>query len=187
MKEVLQSEPDATPFSSTFKKEAWKVLSVAAFLFITIFFILPYLIQTSTYFHERGHQKALDKYGIRNSYSINLLDTIPNFYDPNVDKLGVTKFDLEAYKRLSKGPRTEINTAGIVSDLRFLFLIAVYLAAVNVYIFYKIRVKKEYDLKWALGLNWILFMWLLALIQITISNVVYSSGDIHMLVYFLKV
>ena len=62
------------------KEEIWKVFSVASFLFITIFFILPYLVQVSTYFHERGHQKALDKYGIENSYQVNLLDTIHNFY-----------------------------------------------------------------------------------------------------------
>ncbi len=146
-----------------FSDNVWKIFTVASFLFVTIFFILPYLVQTSTYFHERGHQKVLSKYGIENSYKINLLDTIHNFYNPNVKKLGVTKFDLQAYKKLDKFKRTEINIAGIVSDLRFLFLIAIYLAGINVYLFYKIRVKKEVNLAWVLGINWILFMWLLAL------------------------
>jgi len=166
--------------------EIWKIFSVAAFLFVTIFFVLPYLIQISTYFHEKGHQKYLDKYNIENSYRINLLETIPNFFNPNIKKLGVTRFDLQAYKTLGKYQRTEINIAGIVSDLRFLFLIGIYLAFVNVYMYYKIKVKKEINLARVLGINWILFMWLLALVQITVSNITYSSGDIYQLVRFVS-
>lgn len=172
---------------SELKKEVWKIFGVASFLFISIFFILPYLVQLTTYFHERGHQKALDKFGIENSYFVNLLETIPNFFNPNVDKLGVTRFDLEAYKQLGKYSRAEINEAGIVSDLRFLFLIGIYLSFVNVYLFYKVRFKQDYNLTWVLAINWILFMWLLALIQITIANITYFGGDISMLVKFLNV
>lgn len=167
------------------KSGIWKIFMVASFLFITIFFILPYLVQISTYFHEKGHQKVLDKYGVENSYNINLLETIHNFYNPNVKKLGVTRFDLGAYEKLDKYKKTEINIAGIVSDLRFLFLIGIYLSFVNIYVFYKVRVKNEYNIKWALAVNWILFMWLLALIQITVANITYSSGDIYNLVKFI--
>ncbi len=169
------------------KKEIWKVFSVASFLFISIFFVLPYLIQISTFFHERGHVNALAKYSIENSFSMNLLETIPNFFNPNVNKLGVTRFDLEAYKNLDKFKRTEINIAGIVSDLRFLFLIGTYLAIVNVYLFYRIRIKQEYNLSLVLGVDWILFMWLLALIQITVSNITYGSGDVYQLIKMLRV
>jgi len=169
------------------KEEIWKVFSVASFLFITIFFVLPYLIQISTYFHERGHQKALAKFGIESEYKLNLLETIPNFFNPRVDKLGVTKFNLDEYKKLDKYQRTEINIAGIVSDLRFLFLIGIYLSMINVYIFYKVKFKKEFNLSWVLGINWILFMWLLALVQITVSNITYKIGDIYQLVYFLRI
>jgi len=169
------------------KEEIWKIFYVASFLFITIFFVLPYLIQISTFFHERGHQKMLDKYGVENSYQINLLETIPNFYNPRVNKLGVTKFDLTAYKSLTNKQRADINIAGVISDLRFLFLIGVYLAFVNVYTFYKIKIKKEYDLIWILAINWILFMWLLALVQITTSNLTYSSGDYYQLLRFIGV
>jgi len=167
------------------KQELWKIFNVAAFLFITIFFILPYLIQISTFYHEKAHQKILNKYHVENSYQMNLLETIPNFLDPNVDKLGVTKFDLNAYKALGKFQKTEINIAGIVSDLKFLFLIGIYLALANIYIFYKVRMKKEMDLTGVLSINWILFMWLIALVQITISNITYSSGDVYSLVRFL--
>jgi len=170
-----------------FSDEVWKIFSVAAFLFITIFFVLPYLIQVSTYFHEKGHQNTLSKYGVENTYQLNLLETIPNFFNPNVKKLGVTRFDLPAYKELDKYKRTDVNIAGIVSDLRFLFLIAIYLTFINVYLFYRISVKKEVNLAFVLGINWILFMWLLALIQITVSNITYSSGDIFQLVRFLRV
>jgi len=173
--------------NNEFKKEAWKIFSVASFLFITIFFILPYLVQVSTYFHERGHQQALVKYGIESSYSINLLDTIPNFFNPRVDKLGITRFDLDEYKALNKYQRADVNVAGIVSDLRFLFLIGIYLTFVNIYLFYKIRIRKQYNLIWILAINWVLFMWLVALIQITVSNVTFRSGDIYQLVRFLRV
>jgi hypothetical protein len=169
------------------KKELWKVFHVAAFLFITIFFVLPYLIQVSTHFHERSHQKALEKFGVKSYYELNLLETIPNFYNPNVDKLGVTRFSLSEYKKLDKYKRTEVNIAGIISDLRFLFLIGIYLSMVNVYVYYKIRYKKDYNLVWVLAVNWILFMWLLALIQITVSNITYASGDVYQLVRFLHV
>ena len=169
------------------KKEAWKVFCVASFLFITIFFILPYLIQVSTYFHERGHVKALERYGVEASYRINLLETIPNFFNPNVNKLGVTRFNLVAYENLDKYQRTNVNIAGIISDLRFLFLVAIYLSMANVYVFYKVRYKNDYDLTWVLAVNWILFMWLLALVQITVSNITYSSGDVFQLVKYLKV
>ena len=171
---------------SKIKREIWKIFMVASFLFITIFFILPYLIQVSTFFHEKAHQKALDKYEIENTYRMNLLETIPIFFNPRVQKLGVTRFDLDKYKGLDKYKRTDINIAGIVSDLRFLFLIAIYLSFINVYLFYKIGVKKEINLAFVLGVNWILFMWLLALIQITVSNITYSSGDVFSLVRFLE-
>lgn len=165
-----------------YKKEGYKVFYVAAFLFITIFFVLPYLVQVSTYFHEKGHQAALDKYDIDNSYKVNLLTTIHNFYNPNVKKLGVTRFDIDSYSRLNKFQKAEINIAGIVSDLRFLFLISIYLVLVNIYMFYKVRFKKDYDFAWILAVNWILFMWLLALIQITVSNLSFNSGDFMSLI-----
>ena len=169
------------------KEDIWRIFTVASFLFISIFFILPYLIQISTFFHEKGHQNALTKYNVENTYQFNLLETIPNFFNPNVKKLGVTRFDLGAYEELGKYQRTEINVSGIVSDLRFLFLISVYLTFVNLYLFYKVRVKKEINLSLVLGINWILFMWLIALVQITVSNITYSSGDIFQLVRFLEV
>lgn len=171
----------------TFKKEAWKVGKVAIFLGVTIFLVLPYLIQISTFFHEKGHQNTLTKYGIKNSYQLNLLKTIPNFFNPKENKLGVTKFDLEAYKALDKYKRTEINIAGIISDLRFLFLIGFYLALVNIYLFYKVKYKKQYNLNWILAVNWILFMWLLALVQITVANITYASGDVYQLIRFLRI
>jgi len=164
------------------KKEIWKVFCVASFLFITIFFILPYLVQISTYFHEKGHQEVLTKYGVQSSYQMNLLDTIPNFYNPTINKLGVTRFDMDAYNKLDKFQKADINVAGIVSDLRFLFLIAIYLAMANVYSYYKVKIKQDYNLTWVLGANWILFMWLLALVQITVSNITYSIGDVYSLV-----
>ena len=104
-----------------------------------------------------------------------------------MDKLGVTRFDLQAYKKLNKYQRTEINIAGIISDLRFLFLIGLYLALVNVYTYYKIRFQRKYNLGWILAINWILFMWLLALIQITVANITYASGDVYQLINFLRI
>ncbi len=168
-----------------FKSEGYKVFYVASFLFITIFFILPYLVQISTYFHEKGHQSVLDRYDVDNSYKINLLTTIHNFYNPNVKKLGVTKFDTDDYNKLGKFQKAEVHIAGVLSDLRFLFLISIYLVFVNIYMFYKIRVRKEYDLVWVLAVNWVLFMWLLALVQITTSNLTFRSGDFMSLVKVL--
>jgi len=59
------------------------------------------------------------------------------------------------------------------------------LVFVNIYMFYKIRVRKEYDLVWVLAVNWVLFMWLLALVQITTSNLTFRSGDFMSLVKVL--
>lgn len=168
------------------KKEVLKVLSAALFLFVTIVFVLPYMVQISTFFHEKAHMEVLDKNGIENYYYINLFKTIPNFFNPKTEALGVTKFNLAEYEKLDKYKRTELHIAGIVSDLRLLFLVGVYLASVNVYIFYKVKVKKETNLTYALAINWILFMWLLVLIQISISNITFSSGDIYQLVRFLR-
>ncbi|MBD3253243.1 hypothetical protein GF386_05905 [Candidatus Pacearchaeota archaeon] len=169
------------------KKEFWKVFNIASFLFITVFFVLPYLVQISTYFHEKSHVRVLNKYNVENYYSFNFLETIPNFFNPGVNKLGITKFNLDQYKNLNKYQRAEINLAGIMSDLRFLFLIGLCLAIINLYTFYKIKFRKDYHLTWVLAVNWILFMWLLALIQITISNVSYNYGDIYQLIKYLKV
>ncbi len=160
----------------------FKVFYTAAFLFISVFFVLPYLVQISTYFHEKAHQKTLDSYYIENSYYVNLIETIPRFWNPQTKKLGVTKFDIQAYEKLPPLQKADINLAGVISDLRFLFLIAVYLAFANVYTFYKIRYKKEYDLTWVLAVNWLLFIWLLALLQITVANVSYGQGDIYQLI-----
>ena len=169
-----------------FKPDVRLLFHVTAFLFITIFFILPYLVQISTYFHEKGHQAALNTHSIKNSYTLNLLETIPSFWNPHTNKLGVTRFDLDQYFTLDKEARAEIHFAGIISDLRFLFLIAVYLALVNVYTFYKIRYKHDYDLTGILAINWLLFMWLLALIQITIANISYAQGDVYQLLRYLR-
>lgn len=169
------------------KKEVWKIFGVASFLFITIFFVLPYLVQVSTYFHEKAHLNKLNEYGVKAEYDVDWLSAIPNFFNPNVDKLGVTRFNLNDYKALNKNARTEINIAGILSDLRFLFLIGVYLTFANIFMFYKLKIQKEIDVRWVLGINWILFMWLLALIQITIANISYHVGDIFQLVNFLRV
>ena len=164
------------------KKIFWKVFSVASFLFITIFFILPYLIQISTYFHENGHLSALEKYGVEGRYTVNLLETIPNFFNPNSNKLGVTRFNLNEYLLLSAVQKADINLGGIISDLRFMFLIGIYLAFVNVYAFYKVYVRRDYDLTLVLATNWVLFMWLLALTQISVANLTYNTGDFMKLV-----
>jgi len=164
------------------KKEFLKIFYVASFLFITIFFILPYLIQLSTFFHEKSHQKILTKYGVSNTYNINLIETIPNFFNPTMDKLGITKFDFDTYNRLDKSSKADIHIAGVISDLTFLFLISTYLAIVNIYCYYMIKFKKTYNFTWILAINWILFMWLLALVQITVANLSYPSGDFYSLI-----
>jgi hypothetical protein len=169
------------------KKEVFKILSIGLFLFVTIFVLLPYLVQISTYFHEKGHQNALKAYGVKSHYYPDLVKTIPNFFNPKQEKLGVTTFNMADYRALDKFERTDVNVAGIISDLRFLFLIAVYLSFVNVYVYYKIRFKQDYDLTLVLAMNWILFMWLLALVQITVSNITMRSGDIYVLVKYLVV
>lgn len=166
--------------------EFFKIFYVAAFLFISVFFVLPYLVQISTYFHEKSHQQMLDTYGVKNEYLFNLLETIPHFWDPRVDKLGITRFDLTEYKTLSPIQKAEINLAGVISDLKFLFLISIYLTFANVYTFYKIRYKKEYNLTGVLAVNWILFIWLLALIQITVANISYSQGDVYQLIMNIR-
>ncbi len=168
------------------KKQVLKVFYAAAFLFISIVFVLPYLVQTTTYFHEKGHMDALSKYGVRNYYNVNLLETIPNFFNPEVGRLGVTKFDFSEYRKLGKYQKAEINLAGIISDLKFLFLIGVYLSFVNIYLFYKVKFKKSINFAWVLAINWILFMWLLALVQITVANISYGSGDFYQLIKVLS-
>ena len=52
------------------KKEINKILQVILFLVISIIFVLPYLVQISTYFHEKAHQKYLTKYGVENFYQL---------------------------------------------------------------------------------------------------------------------
>ena len=168
------------------KEEYRNLFYLISFLFITIFFILPYLVQISTYFHEKAHQDVFNKYGIENSYQFNFLNTIHNFYNPNEKFLGTIEFNLNQYNLLNESQKIEIHLAGILSDLRFLFLIGVFLSLSNLYIFYKIKFKKEYDLTWNIAINWILFMWLIALIQITLSNIVSSDGDIIQLIGYLR-
>lgn len=169
------------------KKEVRKIFNVSAFLFVSIFFILPYLTQVSTYFHERGHMRALEKYGVESSYEPNLLSAIPNFFNPNVEKLGVTRFSLSEYSKLGPYQKAEVNLAGIVSDLTFLLLIGVYLSMANVYLAYKVIFKKPVNAGFFLAINWILFMWLLVLIQITLANVTYEAGDFyHLIDSFIK-
>jgi len=75
----------------------------------------------------------------------------------------------------------------VVSDLRLLILVGVYLACVNVYLFYKVRIKKEYNFLLVLAVNWVLFIWLIVLIQVTVANITYSAGDVYQLVRFLKI
>jgi len=169
------------------KREIWKILKALFFIIFSIVIILPYMVQITTYLHERAHMSVLTKYGVSNYYSANLLMTIPNFFNPNAESLGVTQFNFDQYQKLDKFQRAELHVSGIVSDLRVLFLISIYLALVNVYVIYKIYVKKEVNLGWVLAINWLLFMWLLALIQITIANITYPNGDTYQLIKFLRV
>jgi len=169
------------------KKEVWKVFQVILFLVVSIIFVLPYLVQLSTYLHEKAHQKMLNKYDVQNSYQLNLFSTIPNFFNPKAEALGVTRFSLTEYNALDKNKRTDINVAGIISDLRLLFLIGLYLAFMNVYLYYKVKIRGDLNFVWVLAINWLLFMWLLAVIQITIANITYPTGDVYSLVRMLKV
>jgi len=168
------------------KKEINKILQVILFLVISIIFVLPYLVQISTYFHEKAHQKYLTKYGVENFYQLNLIATIPGFFNPDNDKLGVTRFSISQYLVLDKYQRTQVNLAGIMSDLKLLFLIGIYLSFANIYLFYKLKYQKSANWTAVLAINWILFMWLLVLIQITIANVSYSAGDVYQLIRFLR-
>jgi hypothetical protein len=169
------------------KKEVWKILKVLIFITFSIVVILPYLVQVTTYLHEKAHMNILTKYGVSNYYYADLQNTIPNFFNSNAEALGVTKFNFEQYQKLDKFQRVELHVSGIVSDLRTLFLISVYLSFVNVYVIYKVKIKKESNLSWVLAVNWILFMWLLALLQITIANITYPTGDVYQLIKFLRI
>jgi hypothetical protein len=178
------------------KSDLMRVLRVVLFLFVSIVIFLPYLIQISTFFHERAHQEVLDRYGVKNYYEPNLLTTIPDFFNPNAQYLGSTTFNDQQYKEMDKYQRIELHTSGIVSDLTFLFIISMLLVVLNlgVYIFYRLRMWLREDVRFVinrilvfgLAFNWVLFIWLLSLIQITIANITYPSGDIYQLVNFLR-
>ena len=84
------------------KKEAWKAAKVILFLAVSIFIILPYLVQVSTFFHEKAHMRNLDKYGVKNGYEANLFSTIPSFFNPKTEALGVTRFNFAEYLKLDR-------------------------------------------------------------------------------------
>jgi hypothetical protein len=168
------------------KKDVLTVVYSALFLAISIGFILPYMVQFSTYMHERAHYTVLKSYGVDATISLDLLGTIPNFFNPKTEQLGVTRFSLEQYRQLDKFQRTKVNTAGIVSDLVVLSFAALYLALTNVYFFYKVKFTKDYDFVWILAVNWLLIMWVIALMQITIANITHEAGDVYMLVRYLS-
>ncbi len=169
------------------RKDVLTVLYTVIFLFVSIFVILPYMVSSSTYLHERAHYKVLTSYGLYAEIDLDLVRVVPNFFSTKSEKLGVTRFSLEQYKLLDKYQRTKVNIAGIVSDLWVLFFLALYLALTNVYFFYKVRFTKNFDLVWILAVNWLLIMWLIALMQITIANITHQAGDIYMLIKYLAV
>lgn len=169
------------------RKDVLTVIYTIIFLFVSIVVVLPYMVQFSTYMHERAHYRALTSYGLYAEIDINFLTTIPDFFNPRTEKLGVTRFSLEQYKTLDKFQRASVNTAGIVSDMVVLSFLGLYLALTNIYFFYKVKFAKDYDFVWILAVNWILIMWLIALMQITIANVTHEAGDISMLVLYLTV
>jgi len=169
------------------RKDVLTVIYTIIFLFVSIVIVLPYMVQFSTYMHERAHYKALISYGLYAEIDIGFLTTIPDFFNPSTEKLGVTRFSLEQYKTLDKYQRAAVNTAGIVSDMVVLSFLGLYLALTNIYFFYKVKFAKDYDFVWILAVNWILIMWLIALMQITIANVTHEAGDISMLVKYLTV
>lgn len=169
------------------KKDVLTVVYTAIFLAFSIVIVLPYMVQFSTYMHERAHYKMLISYGVQAETPLDLLMTIPNFFNPNTQQLGVTRFSMEQYNKLDKFQRAKVNTAGIVSDLVVLSFIGLYLGLTNVYFFYKAKFTRELDYIWILAVNWLLIMWLFALMQITIANITHEAGDIFMLVRFLKV
>lgn len=169
------------------KKDVLTVVYTVIFLFVSIIVILPYMVQFSTYMHERGHYKTLVSYGLYAEIHLDVVNTIPDFFNPRNDKLGVTRFSLEEYKKLDKYQRTKVNIAGIVSDLIVLSFIGLYLALTNVYFFYKVKFSRHFDLVWILAVNWLLIMWLIALMQITIANMTHEAGDIYMLIRYLSI
>ncbi len=169
------------------KKDVLTVVYSALFLVISIAVVLPYLVQFSTYMHERAHYTMLESYGVDATISLDLISTIPDFFNPKTEKLGVTRFSLEQYRQLDKYQRTKVNTAGIVSDLVVLSFAALYLALTNVYFFYKVKFTRDYDFIWILAVNWLLIMWVIALMQITIANITHEAGDVYMLIRYLEV
>jgi len=169
------------------KKDILTVVYSALFLAVSIFIVLPYMIQFSTYMHERAQYIILKSYGIDATVSLDLISTIPDFFNPKTEKLGKAHFNLEQYLQLDKFQRTKVNTAGIVSDMVILSFAGLYLALTNVYFFYKVKFAKSYDFVWILAVNWLLVMWVIALLQIAIANITHEGGDIYMLVNYLKV
>jgi len=162
------------------------ILKVALFLFISIAIVLPYLVQFSVYFHERGHLVTFGKYHVNASYEADYTFTIYNFYFGDVGELGRVDYNPEQYARLGKYQKAEINIMGIVSDIEFLILIVIFICLANIFAFYMIKNNKKINLNWILAINWILFIWFLALIKIIVLNLTDFSGDFFQLIQYLK-
>ena len=118
------------------KKEAWKAAKVILFLAVSIFIILPYLVQVSTFFHEKAHMRNLDKYGVKNGYEANLFSTIPSFFNPKTEALGVTRFNFAEYVKLDKYQRTEVNMAGGGSEFWVVIFLGGFFACVDGFFFF---------------------------------------------------
>jgi len=168
------------------KKNLIKILKVAAFLALSIIIVLPYLIQFSVYFHEKAHLDVFERYSVNAVYKADFKTTIYNFYFGDVGNLGHVDYDETQYNRLGKYQKAEINLAGLISDIEFLIIIVILICLVNISAFWRIANNKKVNLSLILALNWLLFIWFLALIKIIILNLVDFSGDLFQLIKYLK-
>lgn len=165
-----------------------KILYAVIFFSLTIIFILPYLIQISIYFHEKAHHDTLSNLGIKSSLEVDWTRTILNFYSKigKAESLGVTKFNFNDIKALNPIQIKEFYTAGIISDLKFLLLLSIYLIFINLFVlFKKPGERKNNYITLILMIDWIIFMWILVLVSLTLSNISYSNGDLSALTRLL--
>ena len=187
----MQKEAGKVNEAAENRKRIKRVIYVAAFLFLSIFYILPYLTYTSIYFHEKAHKDVLESYGIKAEHKPDWIWVIPNFYSRvfGIEKseLAITTFNLNEVKKLNPVQIKEIYTAGIISDLRFMLLLSVYLIFINLFLLFK-KPKAQFDkyVLLILVIDWIIFMWILVLVSSTISNLSYTEGDIGKLVSLLS-
>lgn len=167
------------------KKFIKKYLKFILLIVLIYLIAVPLLTILSTHFHETAHKRAYEKYGIEADYTLDPINYLYNFYKQTIKlKLyatGVTTISKEGkdkYLELEDHQKKEIAMAGVLSDLKVIYIASLIVLVSSGLLFF---LKDKKFTFYVMLINLSMMLWIVSLVFMTFYNLTVSHGDLNYL------